>query len=71
MDNVIQLSSITRKSLEIDVNKEITEEELKKICEEYMDLSINITELTVHIAEQDEELISKYMDSREIDIRID
>ena len=71
MANIINLSLKARESLGIELNKEITEDELLTICEDYMETSRDISRLSLNISEQDVNILSKYLDSREIDIMID
>ncbi len=71
MANAINLSLKARQSLGIELDKEITEDELSTICEYYMETSRDISKLSLNISEQDVNILSKYLDSREIEIMID
>ena len=58
---MINLSEVARQSLGIEPDQEITEELLKSICNELMDLP---TDSKIDITEQDEDILSNYINSR-------
>ncbi len=60
---MINLSEVARQSLGIKPDQEITEELLKSICDELMDLP---TDSKIDITEQDEDILSNYIDSRKV-----
>ncbi len=60
---MINLSEVARQSLGIEPDQEITEELLKSICNELMDLP---TDSKIDITEQDEDILSNYINSRKV-----
>lgn len=60
---MINLSDIARESLGIKPDEEVTEELLRSICDELMNLP---TDSEINITEQDKDILSNYINSRKV-----